>query len=530
MDVCVIKHQSIMESIFGKEENQMEREEKPPIVLDGGSLSLEDLWDVVYDRRKVEIAEDACIRVKAARQVLFDLAAEGKPVYGLNHGVGWNKDREFGTEFFQQYNRNLINSHTVGVEPMCTAEEVRAMMCIRLNTALCGCTGISLHILEMYREFLNRGIHPQVFRRGALGEGDVSTLPAVGQAIIGQGEVEYHGKIVPAAEALAAEGMQPAVPGPKDGLSIVSSNAQGESLVTLLAKETEDLITVADAVFCLSLEGLNGGIAPLDPVVNEKRGLPGQIRCAAECLHFLEGSYLHEPDGGRALQDPLSFRCAAAIHGSARDCLDYVERYLELQINRTDDNPCIIPEEHRTSVSPNFETMTLSLGVDMLASAITHLTAASMHRIIKLESPEFSGLPRLLTPDDGRVICFSAYQKTISALNAENRWLANVTTLDISPVAGNIEDHASNLPLAAMRSLKMLDNFRYMLAIELIHGAQAADFRKKKKYGKVTQALAADFRTIVPFLDQDRSLSLDTKKAYEYIRSGRMLETIRAAE
>ena len=69
------------------------------LILNGSNLTLEDLYDVVYHGRKVQIDPDVIPRVKAARQVLFDLAATGQPVYGLNHGVGWNKDREFSRTF-----------------------------------------------------------------------------------------------------------------------------------------------------------------------------------------------------------------------------------------------------------------------------------------------------------------------------------------------------------------------------------------------------------------------------------------------
>ena len=120
------------------------------LILNGSNLTLQDLYDVVYRGLKAQIDPDVIPRVKAARQDLFDLAATGQPVYGLNHGVGWNKDREFSQDFFEQYNRNLINSHSLGIAPYCSVEEVRAMLCIRLNTALCSCTGISLNILEMY--------------------------------------------------------------------------------------------------------------------------------------------------------------------------------------------------------------------------------------------------------------------------------------------------------------------------------------------------------------------------------------------
>lgn len=500
------------------------------LILNGADLTLEDLYDVVYRNRTVQIDPAVVSLVKASRQVLFDMAADGKPVYGLNHGVGWNKDREFSQDFFEQYNRNLINSHSLGIAPYCSAEEVRAMLCIRLNTALCGCTGISLNILEMYQEFLNRGIHPRVLQRGAVGEGDISTLSLIGQSIMGEGEVEYHGKVMPSIEALQAEGLEPAILGPKDGLSIVSSNAQGEALVVLLVKETEEIIKLSNAIFCMGLEGMNGGLQPFGEKVNERRGLPGQIRCAADCRRYLAGSYLEQPDPNRALQDPLCYRCAAAVNGAVVDALEFVKQYLEIQINRTDDNPCILVEDNTTSVSPNFETTTLALGVDMLAAALCHMSQMITNRLIKIVAPVFTGLPRFLTTHEVKTIAYSTIQKTFASLYAENRWLANVSTLDVVPLAGGIEDHASALPLAAMRTLRMVDNLRYMLGMEAMHAAQATDMRGDVVLGKVSGAVKAKFREAVPFLEKDRNLSVDIADAYECIRSGKLLKALEEAD
>ena len=335
---------------------------------------------------------------------------------------------------------------------------------------------------------------------------------------------------------MRAEGIEPAILGPKDGLSIVSSNAQGESMVVLLVKEVEELIKLSDAIYCLHLEGLNGGLQPLGERVNEVRGLPGQIHCAAECRNFLEGSYLEHPDSKRALQDPLSFRCGAAINGSVYDSLEYVKKILELQINRTDDNPCILYEEGTTSVSPNFEVTTLSLGVDMLAAALCHMSHAITNRLYKIVDPGFTGLNRFLTPHEVKTIAFSTIQKTFAALDAENRWLANTTTLDITSFANGIEDHASNLPLAGMRSLRIVDNLRYMLGMELMHAAQAVEMRRDQradnllKLGKVTGPLKDAYRKTIPYYDADRNLSIDIEKSYQVIKDGSLLKVIEEAE
>lgn len=500
------------------------------LVLDGRHLSLEALYQVAYENREVAIAPEALELVDRARQVLFRMAGEGQPVYGLNRGVGWNKDKEFDPDFFEAYNRNLINSHSLGIAPYASVPEVRATLCIRLNAALCGSTGISTDIVKLYLEFLNRGIHPRIPQRGSIGEGDITTLSLIGQTMIGAGEVEYKGRIMPAAQALAAEGMSPAVLGPKDGLSIVSSNAQGEAMTAILYYQSRELVALANAVFCLSLEGLNGGLQPLGPKVNALRKLPGQIQVAAQCREFLSGSYLEQPDPNRALQDPLSYRCASAVHGSVLDALDFIRQYMDIQMNATDDNPCILIEEGTTSVSQNFETTTLALGVEMLASALNHVSKTICYRLIHIADPAFTGLSRFLTPADVKTIAYGTIQKVYTFLDSENRMLANPSSMDFIAVAGSIEDHASNLPLACLKVMKILDNLRYMLGIELIHGTQAVDLRGKPALGKVTEAVYRAFREEISFLSEDRNLSIDIETAYRFIAEGRLTAAIRSAE
>lgn len=496
------------------------------VVLDGKSLTLEQIYEVVYNNRMVEIEEEAIKRVAHARQILFDLAAKGQPVYGLNRGVGWNKDKEFDRDFFEQYNRNLLYSHSLGVEPYHDDKEVRAILLFRLNHALAGSTGISVEIMNLYKEFLNRGIHPRIPRRGSVGEADITTLSHIGLCFIGEWEVSYKGEVMPSIEALKQENIEPAVLGPKDGLSIVSSNAEGEAMAYIAIKEAEDLVHMTNLVYCMSMEGLNGVVGSLDEKVNMLRGLKGQIECARECREFLEGSYLYKPHKDRALQDPLSFRGAHTISGTVLDVLNFIKEIFLIQINSTDDNPCIIYDEDRTQVSSNFETTTLAVGIEMLANALNHLSKASCYRLIKLADPEFTKLSRFLTPCDIKTIAYGTIQKIFTYLDTENRMLANPSSMDFFAVAGNIEDHASNLPLAADKVLKIIDNIRYIIGIEAMHAAQAIDLRGDIELGKVTRLAHEEFRKVVPFLDKDRILSIDIKKAYEFIKSDALMNII----
>jgi histidine ammonia-lyase len=76
------------------------------------------------------------------------------------------------------------------------------------------------------------------------------------------------------------------------------------------------------------------------------------------------------------------------------------------------------------------------------ASILGQVTSLSTSRTIKLMDTEVSGLPPQLTSRPGINCGFGVIQKPLTALNAENRFLASPASLDYIPVANSLEDHA----------------------------------------------------------------------------------------
>ena len=99
--------------------------DKGRIRLTGETLTLEELERIAVYGENVEVVEEAWERVRAARKLIFDLDKRGVTVYGLNRGVGWNKDKKVFAQFYDRYNRNLLRSHMIGVGPECSQEEDR---------------------------------------------------------------------------------------------------------------------------------------------------------------------------------------------------------------------------------------------------------------------------------------------------------------------------------------------------------------------------------------------------------------------
>lgn len=497
------------------------------IILDGKTLTIQSLIEITHHKVQIEISEDALSRLRSSRELVFKLSESDVPIYGFTVGVGWNKDKKVFGRYFEEYNRNLIYAHCVSVGPYLNVAETRAVMVSRLNALLSGRTGIQLEVVEMYKAFLNAGIHPRIPSRGSVGEADIANLSHIGLAMIGEGEVEYGGRVVPAAEALAAAGLKPVVLGPKDGLSIVSSSALAAGTGAIVLDQALKAVEIANAVYALSVEGLDGNITPLRSEPNAARGMPSQSMCAAQLRGMLSGSYLEKKGISKTLQDPLSFRCVAGIHGAVLDAVEYIHRFLAIHLNTTDDNPCIIPESEEIISCCNFEITNWVLGFEMLGQALAHLSRSACHRTIKLSDPSFTGLSRFLSPNEGVVQAFQTIQKPFTALDAEIRHLINPVSTDYYSIAGEIEDHATNAPYVVQKTAKIIDNLYYILGIEALHAAQAVDLRKVSALGKGSKVLYESLRDAVPFLEQDRPLSFDIQKAYEVLTTPALVETLR---
>lgn len=94
-------------------------------------------------------------------------------------------------------------------------------MVIRLNTLLAGQTGAQPYVAELYKEFLNKGITPEIPSRGSVGEADITMSSHVGAVMMGEWRAKVDGKEMSGKEALQKAGLKPLVPEGKDALAFV---------------------------------------------------------------------------------------------------------------------------------------------------------------------------------------------------------------------------------------------------------------------------------------------------------------------
>ena len=81
------------------------------------------------------------------------------------------------------------------------------------------------------------------------------------------------------------------------------------------------------------------------------RPYPGLAASIGRLRDLLAGSYLWDEGAARNLQDPLTFRNMAHVHGAARDALGHADAMLAIELNASQQNPLLVLEDAGSSRS-----------------------------------------------------------------------------------------------------------------------------------------------------------------------------------
>jgi histidine ammonia-lyase len=242
------------------------------------------------------------------------------------------------------------------------------------------------------------------------------------------------------------------------------------------------------------------------------RPAPGQSRAAGELLALLAGGELTVPGHARRVQDPISLRCVAQVHGALHAALDFATAALEPELNGSGDNPVVLADTGEVLSSGNFHTPALALAFDTLALALTQTAALSAERMQRLLNPAVSGLPANLSPYGPERSGFAPLAKTAQALVAEIRFMSAPVCTDPRYGADAVEDDSTNASLGARRLTTILTRLRQLLAVEAVAAGQAVDLAAPGTLGRGPEFLHRAIRRVVPRLDDDRPCGVDVDR------------------
>src|SRR4051794_12844552 len=358
--------------------------------LDGRSLTIEQAVKFARFGGRAVLSPAAARRVEATRELKQDLIAREIPIYGVTTGFGDSAHRQIAPDKAARLQQNMLRFLGAGTGQIASPEVTRATMLFRANCLAKGNSGVRLQLIEQLLTLLNHDVLPLIPERGSCGaSGDLVPLSYVGRALAGETEVLYEGELREASDVLAELGLEPLVLEAKEGLALTNGTSFMSGFATLAVADARELAFVVDLCTAMASQALLGNCGHFNAFLFEAKPHPGIIESAANVRMLLAGSALthdaeeifaeHDLHGAgfreltRSVQDKYSIRCAPHINGALRDTLEWVERWVAIEINSSDDNPLFDSAAGRVQSGGNFYGSHITQGMDSLKIALANL-------------------------------------------------------------------------------------------------------------------------------------------------------------
>ncbi len=505
----------------------------PPVSL-GESLSPEALLAAARGEvLRLKVGREAMERIKQAHEVVADIAAGERAVYGVNTGFGALAKERIAPADVGTLQRNLLLSHAVGTGPDMPAEEKRLALLLRIHSMCQGASGVRPQLVRWLIKLYASGWLPRVPEQGSVGAcGDLAPLAHLALPVIGAGElVSPEGRTMSARRALPKIGLEPLELQAKEGLALING-VQISNAVGLCAwARMRNLSATADVAAALSTEALMGSHRPFDPRVIKLRPHGGARDTSANLRLLLKGSQVVKSHVGCGrVQDPYSFRCTPQVHGAAKDGLRYLEQALLIEADSATDNPLVFAGRGDTISAGNFHGQPIALPLDHGALTVAAWANISERRISTLLHPAMNNmLPAFLTPEPGLNSGLMIPQVAAAALCSENKVLCHPASADTIPTSADQEDHVSMANHAARKLRQVVTNGERVVAIELYTAAQAREFHREIPAGGGAQAAYQLLRNHLPPLRHDRYLGPELDKVHELVAAGAVRRAVETA-
>ena len=498
----------------------------------GSALTTSDVVSVAGGAR-VSIASHVRAKADAARRVVEAAVHQDEhSVYGVNTGFGYLANVRIPESESERLQHDIVRSHATAVGPALPTEVVRAMLLLKARTFAFGTSGVRYELIEALANMLNAGVHPVVPSQGSLGaSGDLALLAHLALPLMGEGEAELNGEVLPGDAALEAAGLEPLLPSHKEGLSLVNGTEGMLALGILALERVETLAGAADVTGAMTVEACLGTDQAFREDLVGLRRHAGALVVARNLRGLLEGSPIvaSHRESEHLVQDAYSLRCIPQVHGAYRDALVYIRQTLENELASAVDNPSVLVEEGSVASSGNFHGESLALALDHLCLCATGFSTIAERRIARLVDPELNnGLPAVLTTDPGRRSGFMLAQYTAASLVAESRSLCMPASADSIPTSAGQEDHVSMGMTSARKAWAIAENTGRVLAIEALAAAQGLDLRAPLQPSDATGAAHDSVRSVSPKLEEDRSLAPDIEAMALALADGALQRSVEA--
>ena len=464
------------------------------VLIHGSGLTIDHLTSVARENAEVKLTEDVTVleRMRKSCDFITDAVDKGRPVYGITTGFGGMANVIIPKVEVAELQNNLPWFLKAGAGDYLPIRDVRAGMLLRANSLVRGYSGIREEILQRLVVFLNARVTPKVCDLGSIGaSGDLVPLSAVTGALIGLDKsflVDFDGEEIDAISALARLGLPRKRLQAKEGLAMMNGTSIMTGIAANCVSEARMLSALSVAIHGLFLQGMMAKVESFEPFIHEQKPHPGQIWCAARMLEYLDGSRLvdvkipkRQRMGMKVVQERYSIRCLPQYMGPIIDELATIGSQVEVEMNCTNDNPLIDPDEGRVYHCGNFLGQYIGVSMDRLRFQLGMLAKHLDVQIAALVAPEFNnGLSASLVGNQEREVNMG-----LKGLQISGNSIMPLISFYGAPLVDRYPTHAEqfnqNINSMGFGSANLarssIELFRQHLAISLMFGLQAVDLR-----------------------------------------------------
>jgi histidine ammonia-lyase len=501
-----------------------------PVVFDGRQLCIEDIADLAFRRRSALLSDDPKFRarIQAGADFVAQLLAEDGVIYGVTTGYGDSCTVVVPPHLVPELPHRLYTYHGIGAGRHLDPAETRAVLAARLASLCRGMSGVGVALLEQLAALLRHDILPLIPAEGSVGaSGDLTPLSYLAAVLCGERDVLFDGRRVPAAEALAAVGLQPLRLRPKEGLALMNGTAVMTALACLAWRRANALGRLATRITALNVVASAGNAHHFDETLFAAKPHPGQQRVAARVRADLASEKPSRNDA--RLQDRYSLRCAPHVIGVLEDAMPFLRQQIETELNSANDNPLIDAENGRVLHGGHFYGGHIAFAMDALKTLVANIADLLDRQLALLVDARFNhGLPPNLSGAVGERATINhglkALQISVSAWTAE----ALKGTMPASVFSRSTECHnqdkVSMGTIAARDCLRVLELSEQVGAAMLIAARQALALRQRLQPLHLTPSLSSMFDELcnaISFIEEDRALDGDLQRLLSAMREGR---------
>ena len=518
------------------------------ITVKGDDLTIENVWNVAFNNEKINLPEDKEFwdTLAASRKFLEDYIATGVPTYGVTTDFGDSCHNQISVEKAGELQRDICTYHGIGLGPKFDHETGRAVVLARLNgNVKGGHSAIRPELAKMMVTMLNKDIIPVIPQLGSVGaSGDLTPLSYLAAAIMGERDVYYKGKIVPAMEAFNAEGIKPLPIEAKEGLALMNGTSVMTAVASIAWKKAERLAKISDFLTAVTSEITKGKDTPFVAKVSEIKNHKGQCESAAYVYDIIKDSkrvfryedflktQIEKLDGKgfiaqqNKIQDRYSIRCAPQINGVYRDTLRFARDLITEELNSANDNPLVDIEAGRLYNTGNFYGGHICAACDYMRTALANISDLSDKQAEVIIDGKFNGLTENLipyTPADhpraGLRLGFKAAQITISAIRGEVMSYCFPISLTSQPTEALNQDKVSMGTISARKFNEQIELVYLQFATHLLAAMQAVDLAGRDDFAPFTKKVHSEVRRMSAFVEDDRALDKEATAVAQWLKS-----------